>query len=342
MSRQDVATRAKVEAAARGMGGSAAPATALSAGELAELMRAFNEVTVRLEATHETLKSEVHRLTRELQAANEQVARSKRLAALGEMAAGIAHEVRNPLGSIRLYARLLDEDLAQLPEQKRLAQKIGDAARALEAVVGDVLTFSRELRMAREEHQAGMLFEGALDQCRAEIAGMEGLRVRVEGSECVCVGDGHLLVQALVNLVRNAVEAMGELRSRSSGGQHELALTAQVRRVARSRSSVESCTVLTVRDTGPGIDGETVERMFNPFFTTRATGTGLGLAIVHRIVDAHGGRIAVRSEPGKGTEIEIVLPEQASDRQIDVVNGDVFGPEVCSAEKLCVEREVGS
>jgi signal transduction histidine kinase len=310
----------------------------LSAGELAELMRAFNEVTVRLESTHETLQAEVHRLTRELQAANEQVARSKRLAALGEMAAGIAHEVRNPLGSIRLYARLLDEDLSAMPEQKKLAMKIGDAARALEAVVGDVLTFSRELRLQREPHEAESLFAGAMDQCRAELQGLPGLKVRIEGADQVCQGDGHLLVQALVNLIRNAVEAMGE----QGAGEHVLTLGAQTRRVARSRASVETCVVLSVSDTGPGMGQEVVERMFNPFFTTRASGTGLGLAIVHRIVDAHAGRIAVRSEPGKGTEIEIVLPEHVERGCADAAGESTLEPIVVMPHRVCVESEVGS
>lgn len=310
----------------------------VTAGELAELMRAFNEVTVRLESTHETLKAEVQRLSRELQAANEQVARSKRLAALGEMAAGIAHEVRNPLGSIRLYARLLDEDLAAMPEQKRLAMKIGDAARALEAVVGDVLTFSKELKLQREEHEAESLFSAALDQCRAEIEGLRGLTVRVEGAQHICYGDVHLIVQALVNLIRNAIEAMAEQQV----PEHVLILSAEPRRVARSRASVESCMVLRVRDSGPGIGQDVVERMFNPFFTTRASGTGLGLAIVHRIVDSHGGQIAVRSEPGQGTLIEVMLPEHVERGRADTVGESALEPVVVQPRRMCVESEVGS
>lgn len=309
---------------------------AMSAGDLAELMRAFNEVTVRLEATHETLRGQVQRLTRELQAANEQVARSKRLAALGEMAAGIAHEVRNPLGSIRLYAQLLDQDLARMPEQQKLAGKIGDAARALEAVVGDVLTFAKELRLQREGHEGRVLFEQALDQCRAEVERL-GVRVVMEGEREVR-GDGTLLVQALVNVMRNAVEAMGEKKD----GERVLRLRVEGRRMARTRASVEECTVLMVRDTGPGMGDEVVERMFNPFFTTRASGTGLGLAIVHRIVDAHGGRIVVQSEPGVGTEFEIVLPEGGERENAGVESPGELEPVVVLPRRVCVESEVRS
>ncbi len=310
---------------------------ALSAVDLAELMRTFNEVTARLEATHETLRGEVHRLSRELQAANEQVARSKRLAALGEMAAGIAHEVRNPLGSIRLYARLLDEDLASMPEQRKLAGKIGDAARALEAVVGDVLHFAKEMKLQRETHECGELFEAALDQCRAEVERAGDVRVVVEGKKSLCV-DGSMVVQALVNVVRNAVEAMGEQRGR----ERVLTLRCEERRMARSRASVESCVVLVVEDTGPGMSGEVIERMFNPFFTTRASGTGLGLAIVHRIIDAHGGWVVVESSPGAGTKFEIVLPEHG---ESGFAGADCTGelePVVVIPRRVCVESEVGS
>ena len=115
--------------------------------ELADLMRVVTEVTTRLEATHEQLRSEVARLSGELSEANQQLARSRRLASLGEVAAGIAHEIRNPLGSIRLYARMLIDDLADRPLQQKTAAKIGDAARSLEAVVTDVLTFSKEIKI---------------------------------------------------------------------------------------------------------------------------------------------------------------------------------------------------
>jgi signal transduction histidine kinase len=116
-------------------------------GELAELLGAFNDVTGRLQRTHERLQREVAGLKRELREANEQLSRSRRLAALGEMAAGIAHEVRNPLSSIRLYARMLEQDLADRPDQRSIAGRIGAAVHGLDAVVGDVLNFARELRV---------------------------------------------------------------------------------------------------------------------------------------------------------------------------------------------------
>ncbi|MEM9372764.1 MAG: histidine kinase dimerization/phospho-acceptor domain-containing protein, partial [Planctomycetota bacterium] len=125
----------------------ATPDASLSASDLAELMASFNEVTSRLEQTHGQLRGEVRRLSEELREANEALQRSRRLAALGEMAAGIAHEVRNPLGSIGLYASMLEEDLHDRPECRGVAVKIGSAVRGLDAVVGDVLSFAREIRV---------------------------------------------------------------------------------------------------------------------------------------------------------------------------------------------------
>src|SRR5262249_42196179 len=126
---------------------SALPAGQVTPAELAELMATFNEVTGRLQGTHESLKREVVRLQGELRDANEQLQRSRRLAALGEMAAGIAHEVRNPLGSIRLYARMLEHDLVDRPQERSVATKIAAAVHGLDGVVGDVLSFAREARV---------------------------------------------------------------------------------------------------------------------------------------------------------------------------------------------------
>jgi signal transduction histidine kinase len=134
----------------------------MSPRELGELLAAFNEVTSRLQATHEQLNAEVIRLRTELVEANHQLERSRRLAALGEMAAGIAHEVRNPLGSIRLYAKMLDEDLVDRPAQRETVRKIAGAARGLDQIVGDMLSFAREFRVRVDACDASDLFDQAL------------------------------------------------------------------------------------------------------------------------------------------------------------------------------------
>ncbi|MEO0715762.1 MAG: ATP-binding protein [Planctomycetota bacterium] len=272
---------------------------AVTPDELAELMGVFNEVTARLERTHADLRGQVARLQGELRDANEQLQRSRRLAALGEMAAGIAHEVRNPLGSIQLYAQMLREDLTDRPEQCETAGKIGGAVRRLNAVVGDVLAFSRDMTPRPTWCEAGALFDAALEGSVRECAGVE-IRRRGEGVEVYC--DAVLMNQALTNLVRNAVEAMAD-----QGGA-ECSLS-----VAAERKPIDGVEMvgLCVTDTGPGIPPEIVDRMFNPFFTTRHTGTGLGLAIVHRIVDVHGGRVLVGSGADGGASVELLLPAGA-------------------------------
>lgn len=288
-------------------GATPSPAAAdLRQEDLGELLAAFNEATSRLHGAHEALRAEVARLQSELREANEQLERSRRLAALGEMAAGIAHEVRNPLGGIRLYARMLVQDLADRPAERAVAEKIGAAVRGLDAVVGDVLNFAREMRVRPAPASARALLEGAAEEVLAEDRGGAAVPVRVDlraDERTVIECDEQLLHRALVNIVRNAVQAMrtGEASPREG---HVLTLAAE------TAGDGESF-VLSVRDTGPGIPPEAMERIFNPFFTTRATGTGLGLAIVHRIVDAHGGSIRVRNGERGGAEVDLSLPRRA-------------------------------
>ena len=265
--------------------------------DLGELLSAFTEVTRRLQQTHETLRSEVVRLQDELSSANAQLRRAQELAALGEMAAGIAHEIRNPLGSIRLYANILKEDLGDRPSEREIAVKIASAVRGLDHIVSDVLDFARELRVRPSVSDASTLFERALDACKDRIE-TTGAHVDLildagdAGIEC----DPDLLHQALTNLIRNAADAVAE---NEQSRPREITLRA----VAKG-SDIE----LVVEDTGPGMPDDVRQRMFNPFFTTRHAGTGLGLAIVHRIIDAHGGRIEVSNTPTGGARIAVVLP----------------------------------
>lgn len=283
--------------------------------ELAGLIGAFNDVTQKLQASHESLRAQVERLTQELDEANTQVERSRRLAALGEVAAGIAHEVRNPLGSIRLYARMLEQDLADQPDQKQLAAKIGRAVQTVDAIVGDVLTFAREFRVRHERVEVPALFDRVLESCCHDgVPGWKRTQIvrsdRRTGALAQVEGDPGLLQQALVNVVRNAFEAMSD-----AGEGASLTLDAREERVAGSDGCQQPHAVLSVRDTGPGLSEDVAARMFNPFFTTRNTGTGLGLAIVHRIVDAHAGRVRVRGDLRPGTAVEIVIPRLGMSRE---------------------------
>ncbi len=316
--RGTTARSAVVEAPAALAAGGAAMGR-LQPSDLADLLAAFNEVTTKLETSHRTLQGEVARLNRELRDANEQLERSRRLAALGEMAAGIAHEVRNPLGSIRLYARMLEQDLSDRPGQAGIAAKIAAAAKGLDGVVGDVLTFSKEFRLRAAPVDPAAVFEAAIEACSHDgIAGWRSIVIEREFADGLCFeGDESLVSQAVTNIVRNAYEAMLEAGNQPGANGHRVLLSTRGERLAiHGRRLVRAC-IMSVSDNGPGVAPEVVERMFNPFFTTRHTGTGLGLAIVHRIVDAHGGRVRVtsRAESGdaggrgaRGTTVDLIFP----------------------------------
>lgn len=288
----------------------APPATAgasIETPDLAEIMSAFTRVTDRLQGAHQTLQAEVSRLNRELRETNEQLRRSRQLAALGQMAAGIAHEVRNPLGSIRLYASLLVDDLADRPESSRLARQIARAVSDLDAVVGDVLSFAREITIRPAPLGVGAALDQALESCRAMMHEARIVVRRNAESEATLpplLADASLLNQALVNVIRNAIEAMS--------GEGALTLYAEIDASEPQKDAggvaAAPAILLKIDDTGPGIPEEIAERIFNPFFTTRAAGTGLGLAIVHRIIDAHGGEIRIGRAEGGGASITLRLP----------------------------------
>ena len=285
-----------------------------TAEDLAQIIQAYNTVTERLQKTHEQLSGEVVRLRKELASTNAQLQRSKRLAALGEMAAGIAHEIRNPLAAIHLYAGMLRDDLKRMKPQQDIATKIASAVRGLEGIVTDVLTFSREMQPDMRSCNVLELFARAIDMQKPAIL-QHNIVVDDEAlDEAITVHVDHELMHcALTNIIRNAIEAMANV--------HEASLT-----LSAESDETEQVIKLTIRDNGPGIDTDDIDRIFNPFFTTRNTGTGLGLAIVHRIVDAHAGSILVHNY--NGAVFELILPFAASstarnttDIQADVPQG---------------------
>lgn len=270
--------------------------------DLEQIIHAYHAATENLQQSHEHLRQQVARLQEELAGANAQLQRSKRLAALGEMAAGIAHEVRNPLAAIGLYARMIGEDLTVEGDPVKWATKrdlaaenackIADAVRGLDGIVRDVLTFAGEVSPRVGILCCTELLKRALATHRPVIEQHDiAVSMNVE-EDLVIAADSDLLHQALLNLVRNATDAM-----QRGGGTLTLA-------AKRNEQGV----TFTVRDTGPGIDEDAIDRIFNPFFTTRGTGTGLGLAIVHRIIDAHGGAINVFNDGG--AVFELTLPSR--------------------------------
>ncbi|MEM7227932.1 MAG: ATP-binding protein [Planctomycetota bacterium] len=290
----------------------------LAVDDLRELMQIVTESTQALQSTHEALQHEVVHLKGELAEANRQLKRSRELAALGEMAAGIAHEIRNPLGSIQLYIQILADDLRDRPDDAVLCAKIENAVQSMDAIVGDVLAFARDVRIRPVATTAGDLLRRALAGAEALIIAQHVDVAWGDDGDCPIEADPSLMVQAIANLIRNGIEAMAEAAVEAP--RLEVSAAIDTRRVPGGDR--QSCHVISIRDHGPGLPEGQVDRMFNPFFTTRATGTGLGLAIVHRILDAHDGFVVATNDPAGGARIDLCLPphqKSMQDEQLDHV-----------------------
>lgn len=269
--------------------------TTLQAPDLAGVIQAYNEVTERLEQSHELLRREVGRLHEELKQKNKELERRERLAALGEMAAGVAHEIRNPLGGIGLFSSLLERDLVDRPESLELARRIGGGVRRLDRIVGDILAFAGDAQPRRSRVRLAAVVESAVADALPQATAL-GSVVTVDtdptGVELYC--DAAQLRRAVLNLLLNAIAAAGR------NGRVWVRAGEQV-----SESEFVS---VVVEDDGPGVDPEVAQRVFNPFFTTKENGTGLGLAIVHRIAEAHGGCVRVEARRGGGASFVLRFP----------------------------------
>lgn len=253
----------------------AAAARRIGAGDLATpVPPAPTEELGRLAATLEEMRAELRARDRQLQ----------------EMLAGIAHEVRNPLGGMALTAGLLAEDLASEPERAAHVRRIRREIDHLTRLVNDFLDFAREAPPRLEALPAAALLEEVAHHARAEAAARE-IAVAVRAAPVRLRCDPGLVRRALLNLSRNAVQAS------APGATVDLEAEADGAGV-----------VLRVIDRGPGIPPEVAERIFEPFFTTREKGTGLGLAFARRIAEAHGGALVHRPTPGGGATFEMRLP----------------------------------
>lgn len=261
--------------------------------ELGRIILAYSEITEKLQASHERLEQTVTSLRNELGEKNRQLERKNRLAALGEMAAGLAHEIRNPLGGIQLYASLLAKDLADRPDSLAVIGKISAGVKRLEGLVGQVMQFTREIRANIAHADLAEILEEALGLAAQAVAAKQ-VDVVVRGPRAMPIRvDRLLLGQAVLNLILNAVEAV------TTGG------TVEIEYGDSNAGWDVNQFFLVVEDDGPGIPQDIMDRIFNPFFTTKDTGTGLGLAIVHRIVEAHDGVISASNRPDGGARFEV-------------------------------------
>ncbi|MDA8098172.1 MAG: ATP-binding protein [Nitrospiraceae bacterium] len=250
--------------------------------------RQYEQALVRLDESHRKLKEQTEILFQ----TEEQLRRADRLSALGELSAGMAHEIRNPLGSIKGAAEILRDDyLPEDPKFEFLQILLRETDR-LNAIVQEFLGFARPKPPEYREADVNGIIESvaALTVQQAKKAGVV-VALHPDRSIGIRNLDGGLLQQAVLNLVLNAIQAM------NGGGTLDIA--------TGCRDGILS---ISVADSGPGITPENKKKLFTPFFTTKNNGTGLGLAITYRIVQNHKGTIDVESEPAKGAVFTIRIP----------------------------------
>jgi len=274
--------------------------------EIGHLTAAFNRMTAALRQRDEELgdltrdlETQVARRTAELEEkslqlikAQEELLRSEKLAAIGSLAAGVAHEINNPAAIMRGNVEILLMGIPPGAEGREEAEEILRQTERVSLITGNLLTFAREQAI----HPAPVSVVELIDEILAQVshqAPLAGVRIdrRLPVDLPPVLGDGERLRQVFTNIVLNAVQAMD--------GQGELTLEGK---------SEADCVEIGIRDSGCGIPPELREKIFNPFFTTKKRGTGLGLSISYGIVKAHGGDIAVESAEGQGSRFLIRLP----------------------------------
>jgi signal transduction histidine kinase len=232
-----------------------------------------------------------------------------RLAAVGEMAAAIAHEVKNPLAGIEVMAGLLRRKITASPEAQKVLTDIINEAKMANKIVQEVLEFVRPIRLQVDRTAIADAVEAAVHLADTKVS-RGGISVDVQVPEGLPLihGDQHQLTQLFTNLLINAFEAME--------GRGGVTITASPTRMVDGNAGREAVLV-DFADEGPGMPPEVADRVFSPFFTTKPQGSGLGLAIVRKIVDAHDGTIDLQTSPGRGTKIRILLPVKVTE---DLVN----------------------
>lgn len=229
-----------------------------------------------------------------------ELSQTRTLAALGQMAATVAHEIRNPLGGIGGFARLLERDLDRDDKRRRLAERIIEGVGSLNKIVTNLLAYTKPMEtQLREIELLPWLEELAVwVKTEADNADTENIEIAVEVEPRIKTVrfDPEKLRQVMLNLALNAIQAI------SGNG-----------RILISARRAPGLLILGVEDSGAGIPNETINEIFNPFFTTKENGTGLGLAIVRKIVELHGGNLFVESDPGSGSRFDIHLPQPIQD-----------------------------
>ncbi len=291
-----------------------APDPGRAGGELADLTRRFNAMAEELETFQGRLTERVDEATRQAREAEQNAMLQRRLAAMGELAAGIAHEINNPLGGLLNAVEALRKGEMPPDRRERYLALLADGLERIRGTVGQTL------RMAPREHTPSEfdLLDVVRDACAlvrhrveqlgvrlsATLAGQDVLDPRAGVPPATVIAARSELGGALLNLLQNALDAL-EPQAAAGRGAH-LTLTLEPAVLADQRPGWR----LSVRDDGPGLEPELLERARDLFFTTKdpGRGTGLGLSIVHNVMDSHGGRLELHSAPGAGFEAILWLP----------------------------------
>jgi len=319
-----------------------------SGDEVGKLFSSFNHMASRLRedrAKMEEYIRSLERVNRELRKAQDEVIRSEKLASIGRLAAGVAHEIGNPTGAILGYLDLLSSGGLPKDEEKEVLKRSGSEAERIRRIVRELLDFSRPSPGGEEDVDINEVISNTLSLLYHQKKIWEQIQVVTEFQVDLpkWKGDPHQIQQVMINLFLNAADAMTLSNPSRVGGERKLRITTRIlaaeeaaefgellsrRRKedppAKDYSSLRtkraqaaplpdeplSLMQIEVEDTGPGIPREEIGKIFDPFYTTKppGEGTGLGLAICLRILDSYGGRIRVKSELGKGTTFTLLLP----------------------------------
>lgn len=261
-------------------------AVALDYESLKEAFIRFNEASARLERKYQMLLEETATLREIIKQKDIEMKRQERLALLGETAAAIAHEVRNPLGAIKLFASLLRKDIQDNAKAVELVDQIGTSINALDQVVRNILLFSKDQKMNFAPVHLHSIIQEQVATLKRSIAQNAHFKCDLNGSGFIW-GNEASLRHVLHNLILNSLQAT------TYGGTIRIGTTES-----------KGCTILTLSDNGPGIQEGVFEKIFDPFVTTKNEGTGLGLAVVRKILIEHNASVSAVNDNGACFTIE--------------------------------------
>jgi two-component system, NtrC family, sensor kinase len=276
-----------------------------SGNEIGSLSRSLSIMLQRLDENKQALKGHILSLEKanaELKQAQNEVIRSEKLASVGRLAAGLAHEIGNPLGIILGYLELIKKEDVQEEEKRDFLSRIESEITRINIIIRQLLDFSRPSQMGIEEHSVHNILTDTVNMLRPYPL-MEDIHIELDlkaGRDTVCSDSGQLR-QVFLNIIMNAADVLNE---------HACAPSSSSKEIIIATGNNEDHIEIKFTDNGPGIDQDKIERIFDPFFTTKepGKGTGLGLSVSYMIIESLGGKIRAESIKDKGASIIVNLP----------------------------------